>query len=95
MHPKEKMESKDWNELETTIEQLIPSFIPIFKERLTNKNDYHICLLIKLEFSLSFIANLLGMSPSGVSSARKKMLANLCNKIGSPKDFDEYVRQTS
>ena len=95
MHPKEKMETKDWNKLETTIEQLIPSFIPIFKERLTNKNDYHICLLIKLEFSLSFIANLLGMSPSGVSSARKKMLANLCNKIGSPKDFDEYVRQTS
>ena len=95
MHPKENMESKDWNELETTIEQLIPSFIPIFKERLANKNDYHICLLIKLRFSLSFIANLLGLSPSGVSASRKKMLAHLCNKIGSPKDFDEYVRQIS
>lgn len=47
MHPKEKVDLEDWKELEKTIECLIPSFIPILKERLSKK-EYHICLLVKL-----------------------------------------------
>lgn len=92
MHPKEKVESEDWSELEMTVERLIPSFIPIFKERLSEK-EYHICLLVKLSFSTSFIATLVGITSSGVSASRKKMLEKLCNRVGTPKDFDEYVRK--
>lgn len=92
MHPKEKINSEDWSELETTVEYLIPSFIPIFKERLSEK-EYHICLLVKLSFSTSFIATLVGITSSGVSASRKKMLEKLCNRVGTPKDFDEYVRK--
>ena len=92
MHPMEKNGSDDWHELEQTIERLIPSFIPILKERLSEK-EYHICLLVKLGFSTSFIATLVGITPSGVSASRKTMLAKLCNRMGSPKDFDEFVRK--
>ena len=92
MHPKEKIGSDDWRELEQTIERLVPSFIPILKERLSEK-EYHICLLVKLGFSTSFIANLVGITSSGVSASRKAMLAKLCNRVGSPKEFDEYVRK--
>lgn len=92
MHPKEKIGSDDWRELEQTIERLVPSFIPILKERLSEK-EYHICLLVKLGFSTSFIATLVGITSSGVSSSRKTMLAKLCNRVGTPKDFDEYVRK--
>lgn len=92
MHPKEKVDLEDWKELEKTIECLIPSFIPILKERLSKK-EYHICLLVKLGFSTSFIATLVGITPSGVSASRKTMLAKLCNRMGSPKDFDEFVRK--
>lgn len=90
MHPKEKIGSEDWGELEKTIEQLIPSFIPILKDRLSEK-EYHICLLIKLGFSISFISTLVAITPSGVSASRKKMLEKLCNRVGTPKDFDEYI----
>ena len=92
MHPKEKVSSEDWNELEKTVERLIPSFIPILKERLSEK-EYQICLLVKIKISTSFIATLVGITSSGVSAARKSMLFKLCNRIGHPKDFDEYVRK--
>ena len=77
---------------ETTVERFIPSFIPLLKERLSEK-EYHICLLVKFGFSTSFIATLLEITSSGVSASRKKMLEKLCNRVGTPKDFDEYIRK--
>ena len=92
LHPKEIMRENDWIELEETIEQLIPSFIPLLKNRL-NVMAYRICLLVKLEISTSSIAILLGLSSSAISKYRKVMLENLCGRLGKPKDFDEYIRQ--
>ena len=92
LHPKETMRENDWIELEETIEQLIPSFIPLLKNRL-NVIAYRICLLVKLEISTSSIAILLGLSSSAISKYRKVMLENLCGRSGKPKDFDEYIRQ--
>ncbi len=92
LHPKETMRENDWIELEETIEQLIPSFIPLLKNRL-NVMAYRICLLVKLEISTSSIAILLGLSSSAISKYRKIMLEKLCGRSGKPKDFDEYIRQ--
>ena len=92
LHPKETMRENDWIELEETIEQLIPSFIPLLKNRL-NVMAYRICLLVKLEISTSSIAILLGLSSSAISKNRKVMLEKLCGRSGKPKDFDEYIRQ--
>lgn len=92
LHPKETMRENDWIELEETIEQLIPSFIPLLKNRL-NVMAYRICLLVKLEISTSSIAILLGLSSSAISKYRKVMLEKLCGRSGQPKDFDEYIRQ--
>lgn len=92
LHPKETMRENDWIELEETIEQLIPSFIPLLKNRL-NAIAYRICLLVKLEISTSSIAILLGLSSSAISKYRKVMLEKLCGRSGKPKDFDEYIRQ--
>ena len=92
LHPKEIMRENDWIELEETIEQLIPSFIPLLKNRL-NVIGYRICLLVKLEISTSSIAILLGLSSSAISKNRKVMLEKLCGRSGKPKDFDEYIRQ--
>lgn len=92
LHPKEIMRENDWIELEETIEQLIPSFIPLLKNRL-NVMAYRICLLVKLEISTLSIAILLGLSSSAISKYRKVMLEKLCGRSGKPKDFDEYIRQ--
>lgn len=92
VHPKEKMCEEDWKELADTIEEVVPNFIPVLKNRLNDK-DYQICLLIRLGFSTSLIARLLGLSDAAISKSRKTMLKKICRKEGKPKEFDEYILQ--
>ena len=89
-HPLEEMTEEDWTELADTVEELIPNFIPMLKNRVSDR-DYRICLLIRLGFSISLMAILLNLSDATISKSRKTMLKKLCGKIGKPKDFDEYV----
>ena len=90
LHPKEKLSNENWIELSDFIEQLIPSFPQILKNRLTEK-EYHICLLIRLHISPSSISNLVELSNSGVSLSRKRMLEKVCGKDGTAKDFDKFI----
>lgn len=92
MHPKKEMCKEDWKELADMVEQVIPNFISVLKNKLNDK-DYQICLLIRLGFSTSLIARLLGLSSAAISKSRKTMLKKLCGKIGKPKEFDEYILQ--
>lgn len=92
VHPKEMMCEKDWVELGETVERLIPSFVPMLKNRL-NDTGYRICLLVKMEISTSTMALLLGLSPSAISKYRKLMLEKLCGKSGKPKEFDDFIRK--
>ncbi len=92
VHPRKKMSEDDWKELADTIEKTIPNFILRLKNKLNDK-DYQICLLIRLGFSTSLIARLLGLSDAAISKSRKTMLKKICGKIGKPKEFDEYVLQ--
>lgn len=94
LHPKEKLSNEDWIELSDFIEQLIPSFPQILKNRLTEK-EYHICLLIRLHISPSSISNLVELSNSGVSLSRKRMLEKVCGKDGTAKDFDKFILSLS
>ena len=90
VHPKEKMCEEDWKELADTIEEVVPNFIPVLKNKLNDK-DYQICLLVRLGFSTSLVARLLELSDAAISKSRKTMLKKLCGKVGKPKEFDEYV----
>ena len=92
MHPRETLQEVDWNDLADTIERLIPSFVLILKDQICPK-DYKICLLVRMGVSSSSIANLVGLSASGVSAARRRMLKKLCQKEGNPKEFDRFIRQ--
>ena len=94
LHPKEKLSNEDWIELSDLIEQLIPSFPQMLKNRLTEK-EYHICLLIRLHILPSSISNLVGLSNSGVSLSRKRMLEKVCGKDGTAKDFDKFILSLS
>ena len=90
VHPKKNMSEEDWKELADTVEELIPNFIPMLKNRVSDR-DYRICLLIRLEIPASLMARLLNLSDAAISKSRKTMLKKLCGKVGKPKEFDEYV----
>lgn len=89
-HPLEEMHEEDWTELADTVEEVIPDFIPMLKNRVSDR-DYRICLLIRLGFSISLMAILLNLSDATISKSRKTMLKKICDKEGKPKEFDEYV----
>ena len=89
-HPLEEMTEEDWTELADTVEELIPNFIPMLKNRVSDR-DYRICLLIRLGIPASLMARLLNLSDAAISKCRKTMLKKLCGKVGKPKEFDEYV----
>ena len=90
VHPKKNMSEEDWKELADTVEELIPNFIPMLKNRVSDR-DYRICLLIRLGIPASLMARLLNLSDAAISKSRKTMLKKLCGKVGKPKEFDEYV----
>ena len=89
-HPLEEMTEEDWTELADTVEELIPNFIPMLKNRVCDR-DYRICLLIRFGIPASLMARLLNLSDAAISKSRKTMLKKLCGKVGKPKEFDEYV----
>lgn len=90
IHPKENLEQEDWQNLAKSVEQIIPSFVPVLKEVLSEK-EYRVCLLIRLRFPISFVGILVGLSVPGVSAIRKRMLEKLFHKRGKPKDFDDFL----
>lgn len=89
-HPSSSILDNDWEELEKTMEEIVPGVIAIKKK--TNTKEYHICLLIRLSFPPSTIRNFIGCSLSDISNIRKRMLKKIYGKEGTAKEFDEYIQ---
>jgi hypothetical protein len=50
-----------------------------------------ICILVKLGFETSLIANLLDSSSPAISNTKKTLLSKIFNKDGGAKDFDTEI----
>lgn len=89
-HPQEKITNETWDNLEETLEGMIPSLANI-KLKLSKK-EYRICLLTRLHFSPSAISCFIQCNLPDISMSRKRMLSKLCEKDGKPKELDEYIQ---
>lgn len=89
-HPQEKITNETWDNLEETLEGMIPSLANI-KLKLSKK-EYRICLLTRLHFSPSAISCFTQCNLPDISMSRKRMLSKLCEKDGKPKELDEYIQ---
>lgn len=89
-HPQEKITGETWDNLEETLEGMIPSLANI-KLKLSKK-EYRICLLTRLHFSPSAISCFMQCNLPDISMSRKRMLSKLCEKDGKPKELDEYIQ---
>jgi len=56
-----------------------------------NDRERLICILVKLGFETSSIANILGSSSSAISNSKKIILSKLFKKGGGAKDFDSEM----
>lgn len=91
---KEKaVNAKEWRELDEIINKEIPDFkTNLYSYYNISPHEYHICILIRLEFSPTDMAMLLGCTTSAVSKARKRLQEKFFSDEGTPKDFDQFIK---
>ena len=88
-----KMTDTDWMELTKSIEEIYPNFIQRLNELShLSKKELQVCLLIKINISLTHIANIVCSSKQGISSLRERLYKKFVGKKGKPKDCDNFIR---
>ena len=83
----------DLKELKQLIRKSYTGFYMALYERNYHMSDRErlICILVKLGFETSSIANILDSSSSAISNSKKIILSKLFNKDGGAKDFDSEM----
>ena len=93
-HVVESPHDEDWRNLEATFESLFPFFYEALTANqivLTDK-EYRLCMLIRLNFASSVIANFLNTSKSNVSMMRSRLLLKIYGVEGTAREFDSRIR---
>lgn len=85
--------AQEWKELDEMINREIIDFkTNLYSYYNISQHEYHICMLIRLEFSPTDMAMLLGCTTSAVSKARKRLQEKFFSDEGTPKDFDQFIK---
>lgn len=91
---KEKViNDREWTILEETINREIDDFKDnLYGYHNISQQEFHICVLIRLDFSPKDMAVLLGCTTSAVSKIRKRLQEKFFSDSGTPKDFDRFIK---
>lgn len=83
----------EWSELDQAINQYFVDF-KLKLYRICNLSDleYQICLLLKLEVSLSDISTLVHREPSALTMSRKRLFKKMFKKEGKAEELDSFIR---
>lgn len=83
----------DMKALDETVNAIVIGFKEtLFSTYNLSQQEYHICLLLKFDFSATEISLLLGRSVGAISLARKRLFVKLFGKEGSAAELDDYIR---
>ena len=89
----ERVYVDDWKALEKMMNLQLPNFhSALYSHTHLDSKDYHLCILIRLHFSLSEIGILLSETPQYLSKRRKFLLQKLYHQDGKPEIFDKIVK---
>jgi len=85
----------EWTELRTKVFEFLPDFhqLLLSKRHELNISEYNVCILVRLQFKLSDIANLEGLSLSYINKIRKNLLKKLFEMEGKAEVFDEMIKE--
>ena len=84
----------DWQQLETEADQLLDGFL----RKLTtgpvrvSRQELRVSLLIRADFSIKSIAAFLHLTPTAVTSIRRRLSVKFSLPESSPQAWDEFVR---
>lgn len=87
------LNKKDWQEINECINEILPDFkTNLYSSCSVSEQEYHICILIRMDIGNKEMSELLCRSTSAISLARKRLYAKIFDKEGTAKQFDEYVK---
>lgn len=87
------LNQKDWQEIDECINEILPDFkTNLYGSCSVSEQEYHMCILIKMDIGNKEMSELLCRSTSAISLARKRLYAKIFDKEGTAKQFDEYVK---
>lgn len=90
----QKPTADEWLQIESQVFELYPQFHDFMKNHvdLLNDKEYKTCILIRAGFKPKSISSVLNVGASYISNIRSGMLQRLFGVDGSPKRFDETIR---
>lgn len=84
---------KDWNELEKLLNREYDQFTDKLNSLCKlSETEYHVSMLIKLNFEPSKIATLVCCSLSNVSTIRRRLYTKVFGKEAGTKSWDNFIR---
>ncbi len=88
-----KITREQWTMLQTEIDNVYNDFTKrLLSLHPFNEFEQRVCLLLKLHFSTTSIANITVHSKSAVVSARKRMFEKVFLKTGTLEEWDTFIR---
>ena len=88
-----KLSDEDWNAMSRAVNEVFPNFdvmLNKFQNKLT-KNEYRMTLLLKMQFPVGYIAQLLNKAPNTVSTMRKRVYEKMFLMDGDSASWDYFV----
>lgn len=87
------LNKKDWQEINECINEILPDFkTNLYGSCSVSEQEYHMCILIKMDIGNKEMSELLCRSTSAISLARKRLYSKIFDKEGTAKQFNEYVK---
>jgi hypothetical protein len=86
---------KEWSDLRALVNRNLPGFLPALASfsYSMSAREINLCILVKLRFLSSEIANLFNASnPQNISNMRSRLYKHLFGRKGKSADFDEEIR---
>lgn len=86
------IDSKDWELLYSKVDTCYTHFTGKLRSIYPISDiDMKICILLKIDITVTGISIILGRSKSTIVSARKKMYYNVHGKVGKPEQWDNFI----
>lgn len=91
---KGEVSAEDWEQLSRMIDTNLPQFHSLINSSSSRLrvDEYRLCILVRLYFSPSEIANILSVKPSSVTMMRRRLHQKVFGATGSAKDFDRKIQ---
>lgn len=93
INEKRNVTEKEWSILDETVNSYFSEFrIKLYRISNLSELEYRICLLLKIDISLSGIAILVHREPSALTMSRKRLFKKLFKREGKADELDSFIR---